>query len=305
MALNQRYRGQGVRALGLSLRWLAVRYALPLLFLVAALMVAFSQTRQEDVAAIRMRLTQGMIPLWQAMAAPADFAASVTTSIADWRHTYEENIRLKADNAALLQWRAEAQRLEAENARLRQLSNFVTPTGARAVTARIVTDPGSTYQRSLLVLAGFEDGIEAGQVALGAEGVIGRVVEVGPKAARVLLMTDVNARLPVRLEISGATAIVAGDGTATPHLLYLPRDANPANGERVVTSGHGGIFPAGLPVGTLNVDRKGNISVSPTEDATAADIVRIVNYHAPIDVAPTVDADTAPRADKNAGRKKK
>ena len=295
MPLRNRHRTNGIRALTLSLRWLSARHALPLLFIVAALMVAVSQTRQDDIAAVRARVTQGMIPLWQAMAAPANFVASVSADLSDWRHAYDENRQLRADNAALLQWRAEAQRLAAENAHLRKLDRYVTPAGAHAVTARVVTDPGGAYQRSLLVLAGFEDGIEAGQVALGAEGVIGRVIEVGPKAARILLLTDVNARLPVRLEQSGATAIVAGDGDATPHLLYLPHDANPANGERVVTSGHGGIFPAGLPVGTLNVPSSGKteITLNPLEDASAAEIVRIVDYHAPTDTAPAAE-DAAP-----------
>lgn len=286
MRMRRTSRTTNLATLALSLRWLASRYALGLLFVVAALCVTISQTKPEAISAVRARLTQGLIPLWQTLATPGNLVSSASNKLQDWRHTYDENIALRAENAALRQWQQEAQRLTAENARLAQLQNFVPPTGINYVTAKVVTDIGGSYQRSLLVLAGAVDSIATGAIAMGPNGVIGRVVEVGPKAARVLLLTDVNARIPVRLEQTGATAIVAGDGSAAPHLIYVPRDVTPVIGERVVTSGHGGIFPSGLPVGTVASIDGDDITVAPTDTAEALDIVRLVTFNPPTDTAP-------------------
>lgn len=279
-------RTRGFSSYAVSARWLAARYALPLLFATAAFTVTISQTHEQDIARLRNRVSEGMLPLWQALAAPGRAMADMSATMADWQNLHAQNQQLRADNEVLLQWQAEAQRLRAENERLEKLTNFVSPANARMVTARVVTDAGSTYQRSLLVLAGVEDGVEVGAVVLGKSGVIGRVTEVGAHAARVLLMNDVNARIPARLEQSGATTIVAGEGKAMPELMYLPRDITPTIGERVVTSGHGGIFPAGLPIGTVASVHGSTVKIDPLENAEALDIVRIVDYSVPTDIAP-------------------
>ena len=224
-----------------------------------------------------------MVPLWQALAAPGQTAADLGQAIANWRDTYSENTRLRADNMALLQWRDAAQRLATENTRLTGLANFVAPPQAKALTARVVADINGPYQNALLVIAGARDGITPGAVVLGPTGsVIGRVTELSETSARVLLLTDPGARIPARLEQSGAAAIASGTGDTKIDLLYLPRDASAVSGERVVTSGHGGIFPAGLPIGTVEIASDGTPSIIPLDadikNGATPEIVRIVDY---------------------------
>src|SRR3546814_10996914 len=103
-----------------------------------------------------------------------------------------------------------------------------------------------------MINLGAANGIEDGQAVLGRRGLLGRIVQTGERSARILLITDLNARIPVLVESSRHRAILGGDNTEQPELLYLPRDSKVAVGNRIITSGPGGMFPAGLPVAVVS-----------------------------------------------------
>ncbi len=125
-------------------------------------------------------------------------------------------------------------------------------------------------------------GVAKGQAVMTERGLIGHVVNAGTQSARVLLLTDVSSRIPVRLERANVKAILAGDGTASPYLDYLPRGALLVAGDRVVTASDGGVFPPGLPVGIVG-EGGGIPRVTPFTDERRADFVRIIRYEAPLD----------------------
>ena len=120
------------------------------------------------------------------------------------------------------------------------------------ITARVVADAGGVYARAVLLSVGPNHGIRKGEIALDERGLVGRVTEVGTRSARVLLLTDLNSRIPVILESSRARAIMVGTNGARPRLLYWPEGALPQEGERVVTSAEANAFPANLPVGVVH-----------------------------------------------------
>ncbi len=117
------------------------------------------------------------------------------------------------------------------------------------VTARVVADAGGVYARAVLLSVGPQPPVKKGEIALDDRGLVGRVTEVGARSARVLLITDLNSRVPVILQGSEARAILVGTNNARPRLMFWPEGSPPAEGERVVTSAEAGAFPAGLPVG--------------------------------------------------------
>jgi rod shape-determining protein MreC len=94
----------------------------------------------------------------------------------------------------------------------------------------------------------------------------------------VLLLTDINSRIPVTLEQSRAKAILVGGNTPFPRLMYLPDDVHPAEGERVVTSAEANAFPAGLLVGTVHYGSESQPTVNPAANLERLEIVRIFNY---------------------------
>ena len=156
--------------------------------------------------------------------------------------------RLRDENERLRRWQSVALALDAENQRLKANLHWIPDPAPSYVTARVVADAGGVYARAVLLSVGPNHGITKGEIALDERGLVGRVTEVGARTARVLLITDLNSRIPVILENCRARAILVGTNGARPRLLYWPEGTPPAEGERVVTSAEAERVP-GQPAG--------------------------------------------------------
>jgi rod shape-determining protein MreC len=171
--------------------------------------------------------------------------------------------------------------LAAENAGLRELSNFSAAPAAGQITARVIADSSNAFVRSLLVLAGEPDGVVKGQAAVTGQGLVGRVTAVGERASRVLLVTDINSRIPVRIDRTRERAVLAGNNSSSPALIYLPPETGVQVGDRIVTSGHGGVFPKGIPVGVVTVVDGETVLVRPHFDWSRIEYLRLIDYKLP------------------------
>ena len=109
-------------------------------------------------------------------------------------------------------------------------------------------------------------------------GLAGRAAAVGLRSARVLLITDINSRVPVVVEASRHRAILTGDNSGLPRLAFLPANAAVRSGDMVVTSGHGGVFPPGLPVGRISRSDDGVVRVQPFVKFERLEFVRVVDF---------------------------
>ena len=231
---------------------------------------------------MRSHVMDGFAPVLDAISQPAAGAASAVEWMSEYGRLHDENLRLKDENAKLLEWQQAALRLEAENSGLRGLLKYRPDPALQFVTARVIADPGGAYVRTLLVSAGRRDGVHKGEAAMSAEGLIGRVVDVGEWSSRVLLLTDLNSGIPVMLENSRNRAILEGNNSAEPRLLYLPHGTTATVGERVVTSGTGGMIPPGLPVGVVSATADhGGVAVRPMVDMDRVEYVRLVDFNLP------------------------
>lgn len=229
----------------------------------------------------RTALTDAVAPVMDLASRPIATVGEVVREGRELAHLRSENAALRRENDRLLHWQTVARRLEARNEALAALLNVVPEPGVSYVTARVVADRGGAFVRSVLVNAGRRHGVEKGQAALAGEGLAGRVAEAGRNSARVLLITDINSRIPVRLQEAGHRAVLAGDNSERPRLVFLPREAAVEPGARVVTSGHGGLFPPGLPVGRVVAAGEAGVRVEPFVDWDAMDYLRLADYEAP------------------------
>ena len=186
------------------------------------------------------------------------------------------------------------------NATLKANLRWVPDPAPSYVTARVVADAGGVYARAVLLSVGPNHGLTRGQIALDDRGLVGRVTELGSRSARVLLMTDINSRIPVILENSRARAILTGTNGARPRLMYWPEGVLPAEGERIVTSAEAGAFPAGLPVGNVHYSANNVPEVEPSARLDRLEVVRIFNYGLRGLVAPENVARPARQADAGA-----
>lgn len=270
-------------ALVVNLRYMMHRYALLLVIVSAVAVFSFAQTHQQNVAALRMHLIESVLPLTGFIRAPSVVIDNAYASFSAWRDAVHDNEKLVAENTRLRAWQQEAMRLQTENTRLRTMLHTPAPQTHTALTVPVVGDVGGSFQHALLALAGINNAVEVGAVVLGTVAVVGNVVEIGNRTARILQLTDINSRIPVRLESSAEQAIAAGNGGALLDLKYLPNDVTPMVGERVVTSGAGGVYPAGLPVGTIVKDGDG-YAILPLENTSRLEWVRILDYRNPSDI---------------------
>ncbi len=278
--MKPRTSGSVVR-LAAPLRALAQRFSFLILVLASIALMMAGKIDALSVDDARARVTDAFSPILDAISRPAATAAHVVESMVEVRNAFEENRRLKAENARLLQWKQAALRLEAENASLRSLLRATPEPSASFITARVIAAPGSSFLRTLVVTAGRRDGVRKGQAAIAGAGLVGRVVEVGEWSARILLLTDINARIPVALESSRHRAVLAGDNSDQARLLYLPPEAPVQVGERVVTSGHGGLFPPGIAVGIVASAGERGVRVQPNVDLARIEHLRLVDFGLP------------------------
>jgi rod shape-determining protein MreC len=197
----------------------------------------------------------------------------------------EENRRLRTEVEELLRWQAEATRLQVENAALRDVLHAQRRRPVPiASTARVVAESRSPFVHTRLLDAGRRDGVREGMAAVGLGGLAGRVVDVGHTSSRLLLLTDFNSKIPVLVLPSRDPALLIGDNGPQPRLDFLPLNPSVAVGDRVVTSGTGGVLPMGLTVGHVVAVTDDGVRVQPALDWRDLEHVRLVRMQPPEDL---------------------
>ncbi|HZP98534.1 MAG TPA: rod shape-determining protein MreC [Reyranella sp.] len=261
-----------------QVRTIVQRFALALLVITAfgAMLIGKADTVLVEQA--RVWALDLASPALEAIARPVAAANRVIADLKEFASLRQENARLREENARLLAWQTAARRLENENDRLRELAHFREGPEASFITARIVGDSVSAYVRGALLNVGRKAGVTPGQAVVTGEGLAGRVAEVGDNSARVLFVTDVNSRLPVLVERTRERAILVGDNSPQLRLTLLQGVQGVQRGDRIVTSGDGGSFPVGIPVGEVVQSGEGHVRVRPFADFSRLEFVRVVDY---------------------------
>lgn len=226
----------------------------------------------------RSQVSDSVAPILDMMSRPVATANEVIAKVRVLTEIREENESLRQDKGRLLHWQMVARKLEAENKALRAQLNYVPGPQASYVSARVIADTGGAFAHSLLLNIGIQPGVTKGQAVVTGDGLVGRVAGVGDRSTRVLLITDLNSRIPVLIEATRTRAILAGNNTNRPRLIHLPPGATVSPGDRIVTSGHGGAFPVGLPVGLVDAVNDGGISVQPFVPRDRLEYVRVLDY---------------------------
>ncbi len=260
--------------------WVA---AVALAVAVVAALVLFLGDHREGaparvLAASRNAVDTAIAPVGGVLAAPVRWVGGGFEAVGHYVLAGSENADLKRRLARALSWRDEALALRDENARLRGLMGLKTDPPLPVVFARAVIDARGPFSNTRLIDAGASRGIVEGNPALSDHGLVGRVVGVAPDVSRVLLLTDVESRIPVLIARTNGRAILTGDGGPNPQLAYLRTHDPLRDGERVLTSGDGGVLPRGLPVGSVMKGADGAWRVALDDDGAPIDFVQILLF---------------------------
>ena len=270
-----------VVGLARPLRAWAQRFALLSLIAAAFGLMLLGKADSLLIERARSTVVDAVAPILDAASKPGATVKTMVQGAQELAALRAENAELRARNERLMHWQIVARRLEAENASLRDLLTLIPDPLESAVTARVVADPGGAFVRSVLVNAGSRDGLRRGQAAMTGQGLVGRAAQVGLRSSRILLITDMNSRVPVIIGARRERAMLVGDNTDQPRIDFLrPRvQVNP--GDRVMTSGHGGVLPPGLPVGKVASVGEAGIKVEPFADTHRLEFLRVVDYEMP------------------------
>ena len=234
-----------------------------------------------------------VVPLVAVVREPVSWSRQLGERMGSLFAVHAENERLRAENRRLLDWQAQAVRLGVENRSLRTMLDMPEPEPAADwVSARIVADSASPFVHTRLIDVGHAAEIAPGMAVMTPAGMIGRVIAVGSRSARILLLTDLNSKIPVIVEGSGDQALLAGDNSAEPKLEFLPLNPRFQIGDRVMTSGRGGVLPPGLMIGEISRIEGSRVTVRPAVDWQMVDFVAVLR-RAPLP-PPTNDSNNVP-----------
>jgi rod shape-determining protein MreC len=249
------------------------------LFLVAVFLLwRIDNARVEQ---LRVSLIDRFVPSFDWTLKPAAAAVRLVSDFRSYARVYEQNAELRRELQRMQGWREAALQLEQKNAQLLALNNVRLNPRLTFVTGEVMADSGSPFRHSVMVNVGRMDGVADGAAVMDGLGLVGRIAGVGAQSARVILLTDSSSRAPVMVRPSGQRAILTGDNRAAPALDFLDQPDEVRPGDRVVTSGDGGLLPPELLIGQVVVSPDGRLRVLPAADYRRLDFVRVIRQQPP------------------------
>ena len=230
------------------------------------------------VERLRMEITDRVIPNFSAITAPVTAAVNILRSARSYTRIYQQNQELRRELQQMKAWKEAALQREQENARLLDLNNVRLDPKFTKITGVVLADSGSPFRQTVLLNVGRRDGIVDGWGAIDGIGLVGRIAGVGERTSRVILLTDTSSRIAVSIESNGQRAMIVGDNTSRPPLEFLEDPETVRPGDRVVTSGDGGVFPSGLLVGQVTQTQSGRLRVRLAADMQRLEFLRVVRH---------------------------
>ena len=261
---------------------------LPLVIVIALAVVLVLLGKAQNGLFDRARAgaSDAMAPMLERVRAPLVAVQRWGGSIFEIFSVYEENLRLKEENARLKQWRNVAIVLQGRVGRYQALLHAVPDPKLDAVLARVIGRANRPFLQTMILDAGRDQNALPGEAVVDARGMIGRIYLAGRRTSWVILLTDLNSRIPVTVSPGNIPAMMTGDNSQMPVLEMVSRTVTLHPGDQVTSSGDGGLLPAGLPVGTVVSDGKGGWRVALLADAAAAQDVEVLNFARPPEQLP-------------------
>lgn len=228
------------------------------------------------VERFRAAVVDRVVPNFDWAMAPVTAGVNLVRDFQSYQRIVQQNQDLRNELQKMKAWKEAALQLEQENARLLDLNNVRLDPRLTYVTGVVLADSGSPFRQSVLLNVGSRDGIVDGWATMDGIGLVGRISGVGRITSRVILLTDPASRIPATIQPSGQTAIVQGDNTMAPPISFLEDPDLVRPGDRVVSSGDGGVFPAGLLIGQVAADPGGRLRVILAADYERLEFLRVL-----------------------------
>lgn len=254
----------------------AARFLFIGLFVGSLLLVAIGRFEDSSLSHAKQKLAGVLAPIGHFIASPVETTMRGVDNFQQAISHAQQANHLASENEILQQWKLHAEQLQAENEALRRLLKVVPVMHSADLTARVLGGAAGPYRHQLQLAAGMDDGVKESMAVVGSHGLIGRVASVSGGTSQLLALTDINSRIAVVTGKGREHAVVKGLGEEYLALHYLPEDTKIQPGEKLYTSGDGGLMPPGILVGTVAEIKEGQVIVKPAVDRTRLDFVRLL-----------------------------
>ena len=232
------------------------RFSLLVLIIISIILIFFESVQAKPLNYFRSIIKDVIYRGATIVSQPAKLISSSFDYVGEFFNLHENYLLIKAENDKLKSNISKSEFLELENSQLRNLIDEQINSPSNLLSARVMLDKQSPYLNSFIINIGSNKGIKNGMAVLHGKNFIGRIVDVNFFSSRVLLVSDLNSKIPVIIEPSGNHAILSGSGTNITNLIYVPDNHSIQDGDKVYTSGKEGIFSPGIPIGEVKKEKE-------------------------------------------------
>ncbi|MDA9313485.1 rod shape-determining protein MreC [Amylibacter sp.] len=227
---------------------------------------------------IRIAVIDKIVPNLDWAITPATKVSQMAQNFQNYKRLYDQNQELRNELQKMRSWREAALQLEQENARLLDLNKVKLNPKLNYVSGKILVDSGNIFRQSAIINLGSLDGIVEGWAAMDGLGLVGRISGVGKKTSRILFLTDTSSNVPVLIKPSNQRAILSGDNSIQPNLLFIENNKQIQPGDRILTSGDGGVFPANLLIGQVSLNNLNQFKAQLSANFSGLEYLRIIRH---------------------------
>ena len=256
------------------------RFSLIALILFSIFIIVLGKYNFKGVNFLKLSIKEVVYRTTFIVSVPENFVISSYQTINDHFSLYSNYKNLKKDYESLKATKLNADFLKSENEALKSKINDVS-TQSSELLAKVIIDKKSPFLRSVIVNRGSKDNVILGMAVLDEKFLVGKVVEVNYSTSRVLLLSDLNSKIPVSIEPNGVQSILSGTGFSHGEIQYIKEDYELENDSEIFTSGSGGIFLSGIPIGkTIGDEEIGldTIKIKFHSDFSQLRLVKIVSF---------------------------
>jgi len=227
---------------------------------------------------IRMKVIDQIVPNMDWAMAPVTKVTKMFQNIQNYERLYNQNQELRNELQSMRSWREAALQLEQENAHLLDLNKVKLNPKYNFISGKVLIDSGSNFRQSAIINLGNNDGIVEGWATMDGLGLVGRITGVGSETSRVLFLTDTSSNIPVLIKPSNQRAILSGDNSLQPALLFIENTQQIQPGDRVVTSGDGGVFPSDLLIGQVSLNNSNQFQTQLAANLYNLSFLRVIRH---------------------------
>ena len=227
---------------------------------------------------IRIIVINRIVPNMEWAMVPITRVTKMLQNFQSYERLYSQNQELRNELQSMRSWHEAALQLEQENARLLDLNKVKLDTKYNFISGKILIDSGNNFRKSAIINLGADDGIVEGWATMDGLGLVGRITGVGSETSRVLFLTDTSSNIPVLIKPSNQRAILSGDNSSQPTLLFIENNQQIQPGDRVVTSGDGGVFPSNLLIGKVLLSKNNQLRIQMAANLYNLSFLRVIRH---------------------------